>query len=349
MKKFAYGAFALAAVGAAAQASDTGWSGLDQEINNLSASLAQQTSTAPKVSGFIIVSVDYIDGEDIGAAEDILGVRIRQGRIQIDGSPGHDYNYRLSFDIAQDAVGQAVAAVLKDAYVDWKVTDGVRGRLGQYKLPAVRSGLISDSKLLFLQRTLIGDRLGGREPGAMVSGQFDMLNFWINAQNEQSAKSGVGDLNSEDMVFTGRVTADIMGDGVAMQEGAYGAGDAMGLVVGGVVGDDGNVDKGVFWALEAALTSGPFSVAAEMADFDTGLGDNTPWDATASFLINDMYEVAVRYEDFDDAANTNKITGGVNRYVAGHDIKWTLQWEHTDTDAATGDADAFALGLVLAY
>ena len=59
MKKFAYGALALAAVGAAGQATDSGWSGLDQEINSLSASLATQNATGPKVGGYIITALDY--------------------------------------------------------------------------------------------------------------------------------------------------------------------------------------------------------------------------------------------------------------------------------------------------
>jgi hypothetical protein len=363
MKKFVYGALALAAVGAAGQATDLGWSGLDQEINSLSASLAAQNTTGPKVSGFIITALDFEqdppgitgdlngDGDILDAGEgvafegeDILGWDFRAVRVQVTGDLGHDYSYRVTFDLAGGV------AILLDAYADWKITDGIKGRWGRYKVPFVRSALVQRNKLLFLQRTAIGDTLNFRDLGISVSGQFEMVNFWVNAQN-----GGItgGDGIQKDMFYNARITFDVMGDGVAMQEGAYGAGDAMGLQFGAAIGDDSSLDNGLVWAIEASLTSGPFSAAAEMADFDTDLGDNTPWDATVSFMFTEMYELAARYEDFDDTADSTRYGIGVNRYIAGHDIKWTLQWFHINTDLQSGgidfDRDQFALGLTVGF
>jgi hypothetical protein len=357
MKKFAYGALALAAVGAVGQATDTGWSGLDQEINSLSASLATQNATGPKVGGYIISSLNYqgdavtwddADDDDVVdpgevTEEDILGWQFEAVRLQVSGDLGHDYSYKVSFDL------ESGAAELKDAYVDWKITDGIKGRWGRYKVPFVRSGLISRQKLLFLDRTLIGEVLGSRDIGANVSGQFEMVNFWVNAQN---GSDGI----FKEMFYNARVTFDLMGDGVAMIEGAYGAGDALGLTVGGAIGDDSGLDNGLVWALEAALTSGPFSLAAEMADFDedyADLGDSTPWNATASFMFSEMYELAARYEDFDTVNDEVRYTIGINRYVAGHDIKWTLQYAHLDTDEELPgfdlETDEVALGLTVGF
>jgi hypothetical protein len=357
MKKFAYGALALAAVGAAGQAADNGWSGLDQEINSLSASLAAQTATGPKVGGYITAVIDYQEDplviDDNGTpsdptddtatiGDDELGVNFRNIRVEVKGDAGNDYSYKVSFDLAGGT------AELKDAYMDWKITDGIKGRLGRYKVPFVRSGLVSDSKLLFLQRTFIGEILGFRDAGAMVSGQFEMVNFYVNAMNGS-------DGTTKDVFYNGRVTFNLMGDGVGMVEGAYGAGDAMGLQIGAAYGDDTGLDNGAVWAAEASLTSGPFSVAAEIADFDDDwLGTSaTPWDATASFMFTDMYEIGARYEDFDDDANSKGYGLVVNRYVQGHDIKWTLQWYHIDTDAEISgeglDTDQFSLGLTVAF
>lgn len=359
MKKFAYGALALAAVGAAAQASDSGWSGLDQEINSLTASLSAQNATGPKVGGYIITALDYegdparisgdlngdgdiVDaGENVGVeGDDTLGWDFRAIRLQVTGDLGHDYSYKVSFDLASGE------ASLRDAYVDWKITDGIKGRWGQYKVPFVRSFLISRQKLLFLERTNIGDRIGFRDIGAMVSGQFEMVNFWVNAQN---GSDGI----TKDMFYNARVTVDVMGDGVAMIEGAYGAGDAVGLTFGAAIGDDSGLDNGLVWALEAALTSGPLSVAAEIVDFDEDLGDNTPWDVTVGFMFAEMYELAVRYEDYDTDLDEMEYAIGLNRYIAGHDIKWTLEYRHFDTDFEDNDVDfdrdQFALGLTVGF
>ena len=123
---------------------------------------------------------------------------------------------------------------------------------------------------------------------------------------------------------------------------------------GAAFGDDSGLDNGGRWILEAAFVSGPFSLAAETADFDVDVGDNTPWDATASFLFTQQYEVAARYEDLDDGdANTTAYTLGLNRYLAGHDIKWTLQYRRFDTDTEVAgiafDRDEVALGLTVAF
>ena len=53
MNKFVHSAIALTAVSASAFATDNGWVSLDQEINNLNASLSAQNATGPKVGGFL--------------------------------------------------------------------------------------------------------------------------------------------------------------------------------------------------------------------------------------------------------------------------------------------------------
>jgi phosphate-selective porin len=356
MKKFVYGALALAAVGAAGQATETGWSGLDQEISSLSASLATQNATGPKVQGFMITALDYEgdpptaldnnnDGDtndpgEVFEGDDTLGWDFRNVRVGAMGDLGQDYSFKVNFELSSGE------ASLRDAYVDWKITDGIKGRWGRYKVPFARTALTPASKLLFLQRTAIGQVFNTRDLGFMISGQFEMVNFWVNAQNG-------ADGTAKDMFYNARVTFDVMGDGVAMVEGAYGAGDAMALTVGGAIGDDSGLDNGMVWLLEAALTSGPFSVAAEIADFDEDLGDNTPWDATASFAFTEQYEIAARYEDRDNAFDEVWYGASVNRYVAGHDIKWTLQYLRIDTDeeqqGIAFDRDQVSLGLTVAF
>jgi hypothetical protein len=363
LAQLAYVALALAAVGAAGRASDLGWSGLDQEIHSLSASLAAQDTTGPKVSGYIVTALDFQpdppgitgdlngDGDTTDAGEgvafegeDILGWDFRTIRMDVSGDLGHDYSYKVTFDLANGT------AALFDAYVDWKITDGIKGRWGRYKVPFLRSALILEYNLLFLQRTSIGSQFAFRDLGVMVSGQFEMVSFFVNAMN-----GGItgGDGIEKDMFYNARVTVNVMGEGVGLQEGAYGVGDAVGLQLGAAIGDDNGLDNGLVWAVEAALTSGPLAVTAEIADFDEDLGNSTPWDAMVSFLFGEMHEVAVRYEDADDANDTTAYGLAANHYISGHHIKWILQWYHTDTDLSSGgvdfDTDEFSLGLTVRF
>jgi phosphate-selective porin len=367
MKKFAYGAFALTAVGAVGQATETGWSGLDQEISSLSATLAAQNApTGPKVTGYLITALDYesdtlevddandngvIDSGEVAEGDDTLGWNFRNVRIGAAGDLGQDYFFRINFELRDGS------AELRDAYVDWKITDGIKGRWGRYKVPFARTALTPKTKLLFLERTLIGQAFNFRDLGIMVSGQFEMVNFWVNAQNGS-------DSAIKDMFYNGRVTFDVMGDGVAAVEGSYGAGDPLALSVGLAAGEDSGADDSFVWILEAALTSGPFSVSGEIADFDEGsglyitpftttLGDVTPWSITGSFAFTEEYEIAGRFQNVDDEDDTVVYGVSVNRYVSGHDIKWTLQYVRTDTDAEVDaielDRDQVALGLTVAF
>ena len=74
-----------------------------------------------------------------------------------------------------------------------------------------------------------------------------------------------------------------------------------------------------------------------------------PWTATASWLFLDSWEAAVRYEDLDDTDSTTVISVGVNRYSAGHNLKWTAQYSTVDSDNAAIEADEISVGATLAF
>jgi hypothetical protein len=344
MKQFVYSALALTLAGVPAMAADSGWSGLDQQIDSLSASLTsyQGGSGGPKIGGFVMtsyrnsgdVSVGFDldgDGTDDGA-NDLGGFQLDNVRVELTGDCGEDYSYKVSFDIASGTLET------KDAYIKWKIIDQVSGKAGRFKMPILRSGLISENRLLFFDRTLLGSLFGGRDTGAQVFGTFDMISWWVTVQN---GLDGQGD----ELKLGGRLEANLMGTGVAMQEGALGANEENNLTIGVGASDDGVLDNGTAVAADVYFTAGPFSVTAEIADLDEDIGDATPWDVTGSYLFIANYEGAVRYQDFDDADNTTMLSIGVNRYVKGHDIKWHLSWSTIDSDDSANEADLITLGL----
>lgn len=345
MNKLVYSAAALTLVSMPGLASENEWSSLDQEIESLKSSLSAQ-NTGPKIGGWITTSwrfSDDVDADPLTAGQqDQQGFQLDFARVEITGDAGSGYSYKLSFDF------EAGFAVIKDAYATWKIGDMVTGKMGNFKQPFLRSALISDNKLLFLERTALGSDFSGRDLGLMFSGQFDTIDWHIAAQNGDDGQA-------DEYRFTGRVTANLMGAGVGKVEGAYGAGEETNLTVGASLMDEGSVDNGTAWAIDAALTTGPFSLAAEIVDLDDDLvvggfaGNRTPWDVTGSYMFTDMYELAARYEDADDTDNTTAWTVGVNRYTQGHDIKWVAQFISTDSDLAALEVDQFGVGLVVSY
>jgi len=226
--------------------------------------------------------------------------------------------------------------------------DSISGTFGQFYVPTLKSSTNDETKLLFLQRTEIGSFLhavgtDGRDLGLMIGGNFEMLNWGIAIQNG-------GDGTQDEHRITLNVSADVMGKGAGAVEGAYGAAEGNNLMVGGFYhseDDAADLAVGDAFGVEAYFTMGAFAVAAEYADFDSF--DRSPYDITGSFLFTEMYEAAVRYEDRDDVDSTTAISVGVNRYSAGHNLKWTAQYRTVDSDDAGEELDEISIGATLAF
>ena len=369
MRKLVYSAAALTLVSVPGFATENEWSSLDQEINNLSSSLSAQTTPGPGIGGYIRSSFRYSDDQDAlsfnggpPGTEDEVGFKLDSVRIEISGDAGQDYSYKVSFDLANGS------AELKDAYVTWMVAEGVKGTMGQFKKPFLRSSLVSRRHLLFQERTALGGIFDAREPGLMFSGTFDTIAWWLAGQNGFDGKE-------DDFNYTARIAAHLMGAGVGKVEGAYGAGEETNLTVAIAWADEQELEDGTTIAFEVAMTSGPFSISGEVVDFDKGdpttgfaefkdgadlhygsdnsivsedPADTTPWDVTVSYMFTEMYEAMIRYEDSDhDTADTTAWTAGVNRYVQGHDIKWTVQVMKTDGDTNAQELTEWTLGLTV--
>jgi hypothetical protein len=186
----------------------------------------------------------------------------------------------------------------------------------------------------------------------MLSGQYDMLGWYIAAQN---GVDGAGD----DLAFSGRVTFDAMGTGSggAGLEGAYGAAEGTNLTFGAgyYMDDDTLVDDLSAWNVEGSLIVGPFSAEASYVDHDDGFGSvlglaegPAILALTGGFMfVPDRWEAAVRWEDLDDDADTSIITLGVNYYAVGHDAKWQLNYAMVDSDDSDVDSDRLGLGLTV--
>lgn len=367
MNRLVYGALAGAIIASTGTASENEWLSLDQEIEALSSSLSQ-TGGGPEWYGWIRSS--WRSSSDItltsldGGTQDLQGFQFDSVRLGLTGAVG-DYGYKFEYDFGNNFGGFGTAAgagVLLDAYVHTQIGEQVNFQMGNFRQPFLRSSQISRDSLLFLDRTSLGEVFAGRDLGLMFSGAFETVNWYVSAQN---GASGQGD----DYRFTGRVDVDLLGGGVADVEGAHGATDETAVTAGLAIADEGALSDGLHWAIDAAVTAGPFSASGEIVDFDSGtstlaapfplpvpingaglgLGvqDSTPFNLTASYLITDMYEAGVRYEDADDAADSSAISAVVNRYSQGHNIKWQAQYTTIDSNA--GDIDWFGFGLTVSF
>ena len=374
MNKYLIGALALTATSTPGIASENEWLSMDSELESLRSFSAQ--SDGPNLSGWIISSLRF--ASDVtgglsadGTANDVGGFNLDSVRLNLDGSVG-EYSYMVSAELGEAdgaGAGNRVGTLL-DAYVDWTIGESVNLRMGNFRQPFLKSGLVSRNRTLFVDRSALGSLFAGRQAGVMFSGDFEQIRWAIAAQN--GFIDGIGD----ELLITGRVEVDVLGGGVGDIEGAYGASDESNLTVGLAFGDEGGHDDGTHIAVDAQFTSGPFFASAEVVSFDDGTGappvfgfgwpgvagvplvglsdtsDTTPFALTGSYMFGeDEYEVGVRFEDSDNVNDETAITVGINRYVRGHDIKWTLSYTMFDTDAAlpADDTDVISLALGMSF
>jgi hypothetical protein len=319
------------------------WRTLDSYL----AATGAGAATGPSMGALIRSSIDLSgdEGYGIGAEqEDLTGLRFQDAMLWASGTLG-DFNWRLSFDFANstgepnqsgaDGIG---GAALEDAYAQWNCCEQLRLTMGQYKCPPLRSSNTAKHGLLFIDRTILGDRFGAYSPGVAIDGNFDAFHWKLALQNG-------ADGASEDVATTARVEYYLNG-GVGNLEGAMGGkGDGVQATIGATYFDEGEVDDGSMLGADATVIFEQFSVAVEIADLDDDLGamafgvseGNTPWAVTGSWLTPSReWEVAARFQDLDDDDDTQVISGGLNWYHGGHNAKWQLNVSDYSSDA--GDA-----------
>jgi hypothetical protein len=355
MNKFVFGALAVttaSTLGLANNGED--WMTLDREIESLASGMSQGGS------GFTLdgwVKSSYADSGDVTVGgNDLGGFSLDSIRANFDGVLG-DFTVHVAIEGSDDTgfgyfggVGNAFFEGVIDAYTTFSITDQVGVQIGYFRPMFLNDSLRDENEFLFIDRTVQGDTWAFRDQGAAFSFVFDQFSAWVGAQN------GV-DSQGDDLVLMGRVEFNAMGPGQSATEGAYGSTDERGLSLGAGYYDDDNLTDGSAIAFDADFTAGPLYAAASLVDYDDGLGyvipagtvtGESPWDATVSYMFApDEWEVAARWEDFDDTDDSSMLTIGVNYYVEGHDVKWQLNYSTIDSDNSTNEIDVLALALLV--
>jgi hypothetical protein len=356
MNKFVFGALAVTTVsslGFAGNGED--WMTLDREIESLTSGMAQGGSGF-SVDGWVKSS--YASSGDVSfpssgsGTNDLGGFSLDSIRVNFDGSLG-DFDVHVALEGSSDFglgqlgnVGNAGLVGVIDAYGTFSITDQVAVQVGFFRPPFLNDSLRDEDEFLFIDRTVQGDVWAFRDQGVMFSFSFDQFSAWLSVQN------GV-DAQGDELAFTVRAEFNAMGAGMASTEGAYGANDdENNLNLGAAYYDDGDVTDGSAFSFDVDYSRGPLYAAASIVGYDKGFGfpeaDSTPWDVTVSYMVApDEWEIAGRWEDFDDSNDSSSWTLGVNYYVEGHDMKWQLNYSSITSDASAAEIDVIAIAMLV--
>jgi hypothetical protein len=361
MKKLVTSAAALSLTAVPGVASENDWSQLDQEVEALTSSL--QDDEGMHLGGWVRARWDFsgdveadlvnIDGDT--ETQELNGASVPDVRLILDGETG-GYGYFVQYE--------AASSVLLDASVDFPIGETIRGTVGQFKPPIVRSALLSSKDIFFMDKSVNGFAWTGRDQGVMIEGEFDALGWWLTVMNGS-------DGSFEDLFISGRVDFDLMGEGVGNVEGAYGGSDNPSVTAGLSAFNDGFSDDGEGFGLDVYAATNIYSFGGELIDYGdsgyssqlagististtaivTGLGGATPWAISGTYMLTpDTWEVGARYQDLDNDDDERLIEIAVNHYLQGHDLKWQVQYSNFSTDGAgEEDADIISGGIVLAF
>ena len=300
---------------------------------------------------------------------------LRRARLNVQGSFLARFDYKLEADFGANTLGESSAyrAGLTDMYVNWNRYDFANIKLGQFKIPYGYEQLVSDTKILTVERSLPNDRLtDGRQIGLGVAGSFleKRVGYSVGLFNGTSVNNSFNDndqfmyvgrvygtplktkLAEQDLQLTvglnGLVTADNGTNGPA---GVAKSGFGFDTTPGGAADNFFTGDRAA-WGVDAQLTFGPFDLQAEYLRSHFRPTDNLPaneFDGAGWYVLAGYYilpkklQAVAKFETFDPNTSvggnsTDVWTFGLNYYVKGDDVKLMLNYLLGDRAGGSGFA-----------
>jgi hypothetical protein len=251
------------------------------------------------------------------------------------GFMGHviDPSLRYIFWAGYDCNGNAVildAAMTKDLGAGWSVTGG------QFKLPFQYEYMVSETRLQFIDRTLIaGEFCGTYTQGVVLTYQNDYLRAIGSFNDGASRINTIWHTRDTDFAITGRVEFKLMGDWKDYIDWQGWPEQNPLLIVAGAVhyqdGEHGTIDTEVEdfrWTLDASLELSGFNIFGAVVGQHLSNGveaDLISAMVQGGIFITPKAELIGRYEwadsDVPGEDPLNLLTVGVNYYFAGHALK----------------------------
>lgn len=280
----------------------------------------------------------------------------RRARVYVTGTFAENFDFKAELDLQGNTLSGATGhrAQGNEIYIGWNRHPEARVRFGQLKPAFGGEQLMSDTKLVTIERYLGSDRLAdGRQLAASVFGDlFDKkFSYLLVAGNGNGSNvSGNDDSRfqrSARVTFTpwsakeGKLTV-----------GANGFWSEDAAVSRSGLGFTGNnfAGKRHGSGLDATLTWDRFDFSAEWLQMDYRPVNAVPdaqfdadaWQATlAYYILPAKLQAVLRHETFDpNSRRANDVVDswlfGLNYYIKGDDLKLQINYLKGDTPGATG-------------
>jgi len=290
----------------------------------------------------------------LGDSDTTIGFNMRRAKVTMKGDVTDNIKGEIVFSFGHDTG----YAKITDAFADWKVSDDVTLRIGQFKLPILREESVSSKKQLAVERSATNETFnqdrsqgvqamfGGDNWRAMVAFS-DGLNSDNTAFNAPVPMGGTYGPEA-DYAFTGRAEFKF-GDAGWDQFDQFTSfrGAASGMLVGGSVHwqTQGDTNPAVSPEQDILLVTADASYVADgwnlfgafiFRNTDAGAGadfDDSGAVIQGGLFVSDQTELYARWDAvFADSArgmtgdDFNSISFGINHYLVpeSHAAKLTL-------------------------
>lgn len=356
---------------------NTLWTNLDRDF----AALAQGAVAEKRgVEVGAWIKTAYRSSNDIQVnGEDEGGLKFNGARLEFKGKIGR-------FELVASIDGANNDVEIKDFFARADLGGKIFAKVGQYRSPFLFSGVASDTKEIFYDRSTQGNLWSVREPGVALEANYGKFAWWLSLQNG-------GDETGEKHLLIGKIAAGVLGDVIMpKQTGGFGTNAKPAVTVGvGYANDSSAADvnlgdnsrDAMAVSGEVVAIMGRVFFLAEIVsydedfqrDMDSGtagnqnsvlkgqaaraaaadVADTTPWGATLGFMVTEKDEVAVRWENLNDSGqaaehSTERVWLGYSRYFEGHPAKVQINWMQEHTQGPNGEddtTDEFLVGLVI--
>ncbi|MHC4910482.1 MAG: porin [Planctomycetota bacterium] len=305
---------------------------------------------------YVLNNRDVPDGSNEDSTRS--GFEIRRTKIKLSGHVV-DPSWVWVLNGAYDRSGGAL--LLEDAIIKKEFENGWHVMAGQFKAPLLWEELVSSSRQLLVDRSIVNELLNqDRAVGIQAGWESDRIRvagMFHNGQNTDNNK-----FTSYDTEYAVAARIDFLGAGTWKQFKDFTSwtDDEFGWKVGGAF----NIEKDengtplpnpketrLTWTVDAAVEFGGANafVAVIGRNLDEANRDQLAVIAQGGWMfVPDTWELFARYE-FGDADLTpaeedlNIITFGVNRYFKKHEVKWTTDIGF-GLDEVTGTWDSSGVG-----
>ncbi|MBT8484757.1 MAG: OprO/OprP family phosphate-selective porin [Phycisphaerae bacterium] len=318
------------------------------------ASLLQSGTTSGYDGGFFIGSGDgtfslkvngqlqlrYVyNQQDLSPTDDNRsGFEMRRTKLKFKGNAFGDWGYVING--AFDRSGGAFE--LEDFVISYDLGNGWKARGGQFKAPFMREELVSSSRQMLVDRSLVNEEFNqDRSQGIELSWSGDQMRYAVMySDGLRSSNSPWSDEDTEWGGLTARAEFLASGDWSAFKGMNAFPGTEQSMMIGAAIHYEveeygtvsANEVQDLRFTADASLAFDGATIFAafvyQTLDDDAMLdADRYGFVIQGGMFVSDDTELFARYEygDYDSAGveELSAITVGVSRYWNKHGLKWT--------------------------